>query len=148
MTKTMQEVALEALDQLEVRRSGFFQPTACVGFLDDDCKLDDDLHEDGDIYEILDGLRKSVKIYGAPTDGYFALDTCGWAAPLDEARENTEIAPSEHIDRRRVRVVLVINAKNGEVASALKFEDTSEVITDAGEATGPLADAIKSVFQL
>jgi hypothetical protein len=89
-----------------------------------------------------------VKIYGPPADGYFALDTCGWAAPLDEARENTEIAPSDHIDRRRVRVVLVINAKSGEVASALKFEDTSEVITDGGEATGPLADAIKSVFQL
>jgi hypothetical protein len=69
-----------------------------------------------------------------------AVVTTGWAAPL-AADGTIEGAPSEHAERRRVRLIVVV-ADNG-VASALRFADEpDDVITDPGSATGSLAEAI------
>jgi hypothetical protein len=69
-----------------------------------------------------------------------AIVTTGWAAPLDEDG-NVNGAPSQHAQRRRVRLTVLV--ANSGVASVLRFADEpEEVVTDPGSATGSLAEAI------
>ena len=75
----------------------------------------------------------------------FGVVTTGWAAPLNNNGE-VEGAPSKHPERRRVKLVSVIN-DNG-AGSAMAFQDEPEdVITDEGSATGSLANAITEAWE-
>ena len=89
-----------------------------------------------DVYDLLDSPSSALaRMFDAA-----AVVTTGWAAPL-AADGTIEGAPSEHAQRRRVRLIVVV-ADNG-VASALRFADEpDDVITDPGSATGSLAEAI------
>ena len=102
--------------------------------------------ENGDIYDLLDTPESAcARLFDAA-----ALVTCGWAAPLpashdDESDDTTLTAPSEHPERRRVRLVVVVS--DAGVGSVLRFEDDSDhPILDAGAARGPLADAVNSFW--
>jgi len=102
--------------------------------------------ENGDIYDLLDTPESAcARLFDAA-----ALVTCGWAAPLpashdDESDDATLTAPSEHPERRRVRLVVVVS--DAGVGSVLRFEDDSDhPILDAGAARGPLADAVNSFW--
>lgn len=91
----------------------------------------------GDIYTLLETVSPNV------LSGFqvFGLVTCGWAAPIANGQEEPEVAPSQHDQRRRVR--LFVCAKLSEQASVLRFQDDSdEPVSDAGEARGPLAEAL------
>ena len=68
-----------------------------------------------------------------------ALLTIGWAAPVNSEGE-VEGAPSQHPEKRRVR--LVVCATRESMASVLRFQDTDETHCDEGTATGFLAEAI------
>ena len=73
--------------------------------------------------------------------------TCGWAAPIrDEDDDNeTSVPPSQHPERRRVRLVVVVGDCG--VGSVLRFADTpNDVVTDAGAARGSLADAVTNMW--
>lgn len=89
-----------------------------------------------DVYELLDAPSSALaRMFDAA-----AIVTTGWAAPLGPDG-SVDGAPSEHAQRRRVRLAVVV-ADNG-VASVLRFADEpDDVITDPGSATGSLADAI------
>lgn len=92
-------------------------------------------HED--IYELLDTIEPNM------LDGFqvFGLVTCGWAAPIVDGQNEPDQAPSQHPDRRRVR--LFVCATLAGQASVLRFkDDADEPVLDAGEARGPLAEAI------
>jgi hypothetical protein len=96
------------------------------------------LDASGDVYELLDTtmVADALQAYG-----YAAVITCGWAAPLADDDENTEVAPSKHPKRRRVRLVLVTDGIS--ITSVLRFSDTQdETMTDEGQAVGSLADAL------
>jgi hypothetical protein len=96
------------------------------------------LDASGDVYELLDTttVADALQAYG-----YAAVITCGWAAPLADDDENTEVAPSKHPKRRRVRLVLVTDGIS--ITSVLRFSDTQdETMTDEGQAIGSLADAL------
>jgi hypothetical protein len=99
--------------------------------------------EHGDVYDLLDSddTRAVAKV-----SDYIAVLTCGWGAPLTEGQSDDEqVAPSQHPERRRVRLV-VFASKDG-CASVIRFSDTpDETITDEGKAIGPLADAIMDLF--
>ena len=95
----------------------------------------------GDVYELLES-EASMEL--AKRSEYVAIVTCGWAAPISEG-DDDEVAPSQHPARRRVR--LVVLASRSSVSSVLRFSDTpDEVVTDAGKATGSLADAIHQLI--
>lgn len=100
--------------------------------------------EHGDVYELLDSpLSQAV----AQMSDAVAVLTCGWAAPLPTSDSDPEagVAPSQHSQRRRVRLLVV--AKRGDTASALRFaDDWANPIFDEGQATGSLADAVQSLF--
>lgn len=90
-----------------------------------------------DVYALLESPTSGLaRMFDAA-----AIVTTGWAAPLDENGE-VQGAPSEHAQRRRVRLVVLV-ANNG-VASVLRFADEPhDVVTDPGSATGSLAEAIE-----
>jgi hypothetical protein len=97
----------------------------------------------GDVYELLES-EASLEL--AKRSEYVAIVTCGWAAPIrDNDDDDDAVAPSQHPERRRVR--LVVLASRSSVSSVLRFSDTpDEVVTDAGKATGSLADAIHQLI--
>jgi hypothetical protein len=97
----------------------------------------------GDVYELLES-EASMEL--AKRSEYVAIVTCGWAAPIrEDDDDDNQVAPSQHPARRRVRLVVLANRSS--VSSVLRFSDTpDEVVTDAGKATGSLADAIHQLI--
>lgn len=97
----------------------------------------------GDVYEALD--LTANKSLNADEIG-IGVETCGWASPVNhenttKAKRENNLAPSKHPQRRRVRLITLVN-KDLEAGSALGFSDEDEIITDEGKATGSLADAL------
>jgi hypothetical protein len=94
----------------------------------------------GDVYELLESLSNRKLL---ATDVAVGVETCGWACPIQEGVDDDEqIAPSQHPDRRRVRLISLVTRKY-ETASAMGFADTpDEVITDDGSARGTLAEEL------
>jgi len=89
--------------------------------------------------------------------------TCGWAAPIDRSDQchddddddaegdddvegdDEKLPPSQHPQRRRVRLVVVVGDQG--VGSVLRFADApKEIVTDAGSARGSLADAVNNLW--
>lgn len=68
------------------------------------------------------------------------VETCGWAAPVSDTNDD-ELAPSQHPERKRVRLVACVNTKL-QAGSALGFSTEADLITDDGHAKGSLADAL------
>ena len=115
------------------------------------------LAEHGDVYELIDAPTSAiVRMFDAAV-----VLTCGWAAPLNRSREendrgddhdsnadhdsDTSVPPSQHPQRRRVRLVVVVGDQG--VGSVLRFADTpKEIVTDAGSARGSLADAVTNLW--
>lgn len=98
----------------------------------------DFISEHGDVYDLLSDQQNAVVASGFT---YSLVVTTGWAAPLGADGE-VEGRPSEHAQRRRVRLAVVANYDS--VASVLRFADApTDPITDPGQATGSLADAIR-----
>jgi hypothetical protein len=98
--------------------------------------------EHGDVYDL---LNESDSKDVARVSDFIVVVTCGWASPLSGDDDDDEVAPSQHPQRRRVR--LVVCASRDGMASVLRFQDTpDDTITDEGEARGSLAEAVQSLF--
>ena len=108
------------------------------------------LAEHGDVYELLDAPSSAIaRMFDAAV-----VLTCGWAAPIsrqdhddhdDHETTDDEVPPSQHPQRRRVRLVVVVCDEG--VASVLRFADTpDDIVTDAGSARGSLADAVNNLW--
>jgi hypothetical protein len=111
-----------------------------VNFRGDDLQLSFVL-EHGDIYQLLEVPESAcARMFDAA-----ALVTCGWAAPIAEGSSEPDEAPSRHPERRRVRLVIVVG--DAGLASVLRFgDDAGTPIFDAGEARGPLAQAVEGFW--
>lgn len=71
--------------------------------------------------------------------------TTGWASPYQDGMNEdgtTACAPSEHPQRRRVRLVSCVD-KARKMASALRFADEPDEIISDESGTGSLANALK-----
>jgi hypothetical protein len=106
------------------------------------------LAEHGDVYELLDAPSSAI----ARMFDVAVVLTCGWAAPIarqdhdDQDASDDTVPPSQHPQRRRVRLVVVV-CDDG-VASVLRFADTpDDIVTDAGSARGSLADAVNNLWR-
>lgn len=92
-----------------------------------------------DIYDLLES-KNSLPAKDSP---FVAVTTTGWGAPLNAETGECDGAPSQHPERRRVRLTVVANAT--ETFSVLRFADApDEIIGDGGQASGSLADAIRN----
>lgn len=95
----------------------------------------------GDVYEL---LKAKDAVSALAENDAVLLATCGWAAPVAEDEDGDELAPSQHPKRRRVRLAVSVSDKG--VASVLRFQDEPEdTVTDDGNASGSLADAVMSL---
>jgi len=95
-----------------------------------------------DVYDLLDNDYNALV---ASAYAWTLIVTTGWASPLGENGE-VEGAPSQHPQRRRVRLACIANRQS--VASVLRFADEpNNVITDEGSASGSLANAIQQFVQ-
>ena len=100
------------------------------------------LCENKDVYELLDSPKTLTAIEDA---NKFVVLTCGWAAPIDSDITDNDVAPSQHPERRRVRLVVAVDTAG--VASVLRFENKpTEIVTDEGDAKGSLADAVMDLM--
>ena len=95
-----------------------------------------------DVYDLLDNDYNALV---ASNYAWTLIVTTGWAAPLNDDG-NIDKAPSQHAQRRRVRLSCIANRQS--VASVLRFADEpDDVITDEGNASGSLANAIQQFVQ-
>ena len=102
----------------------------------------------GDVYDLIDvdntTLMSQVNNYDMIT-----IATCGWAAPIDnDDDDDNSVAPSQHPQKRRVRLVTSANV-DGQAGSTILFQDDIEnPVHDYGSAKGTLADAITHVLSV
>lgn len=99
--------------------------------------------EHGDVYDL---LANPLSALVAKMSHAVALETCGWASPISQDDDEYEgVAPSQHPERRRVRLLVVANETG--FASALRFgDDWQNPIYDYGQAVGSLAYAVAELF--
>ena len=119
------------------KKLGFEMKQACLYGVDTDGLIALG-YQHNDIYELLDGsdVADLLTVYS-----HVAVATTGWASPITDDEVANDVPPSEHKDRRRVRLVVV--ADKDSMASVLRFSDEPDrVITDEGKALGALADAL------
>ena len=115
-----------------------------VPLLFDDCGnpvvMEADADYGGDVYDLLESVKTKAKY------NHYAVFTCGWASPINKDQdESDQVAPSQHPERRRVQLVLVTSRK-GKQASAMRFDNDTELVTDDGNARGSLAEAFADIF--
>ena len=129
-------------DHLGFTMEGAHIYTITYGMTDSDVSVATSLESVGaDVYDLLYSDETLDKVKSAH---YIALATTGWAAPLNPQGE-VEGAPSEHPQKRRVRLVVI--ASREEMASVLRFQDKpDETVIDHGNATGTLADAVRELL--
>ena len=97
-----------------------------------------------DVYELLESPKTLMAVKDCES---FTLVTCGWAAPIDNKTVDNDVAPSQHPEKRRIRLTISVDYSG--VASVMRFKDNPyEIITDEGSAKGSLADAIMNLMDL
>ena len=100
----------------------------------------------GDIYDMLYGnpaLSSQVKNYD-----FLTFATCGWAAPIKDGNpDDNDLAPSQHPEKRRVRLLVSANTAL-QFGNSITFNDDLEnPIFDYGDAKGSLAEAIADLMK-
>lgn len=93
-----------------------------------------------DVYTAIASIPCLHKTIG--DDLVLAIETCGFASPVDDQ----DMPPSVHPKRRRVRLVVVSN-RDGDNGSALEFSDApgEPITTPSGQ--GQLADALSDAMR-
>lgn len=102
------------------------------------------ISQNEDVYDLLENINAD-KLQNI--NDHFAIITYGWAAPLNSDGE-PDCAPSQHPQKRRVRLMSTISKTNtNRMGSSITFKDSNEVIYDEGVASGMLAEAMLSLFE-
>lgn len=101
------------------------------------------IEQGGDVYDL---ISDSVSVYEAAKKyDLITVGSCGWAAPNDDT-SNKDVPPSQHPDRRRVKLLISVSAKNN-FGSSVSFEDDIDnPVFDYGDAIGALAEAINELM--
>lgn len=145
MTQTQMEMrAVKAYVQLSKDHDDPFNINQARMFVFDSSQTIWVVSSHSDVYEALEQIQElqNPKLHSMT---HLGVETCGWAAPVDD--QSDDIPPSEHKERRRCRLVVVID-RNLEVASALGFQNKplNDIITDNGSARGALSDSVKQAM--
>lgn len=102
------------------------------------------LGEYGDVYEGLERVAIDHSIHQDETA--LICQTCGWASPIHGKSSASDVPPSQHPLKRRVRLT-VVATRSKQMVSSLVFADTpDEFVYDFGKARGSLADALKEAL--
>jgi hypothetical protein len=99
------------------------------------------IRTNGDIYDLLDS-RTTLKKAKEGQYHLLAVLTGGWAAPNDDL----DVAPSEHPERKRVRMTLVGNSAI-QYGSILTIDGQPEDMYDNMKASGSLAESFTDFME-
>lgn len=133
LVKYLDEMDMFGIDTADSKKAGLYSVRGEVTTL---------VGEHGDVYEMLDSVEAQAV---ALMSDAVVVRTCGWASPISQDDEYADMRPSEHPERRRVR--LLVCANGTDTASVLRFtDDWDNPVFDEGQATGSLADAVQSLF--
>ena len=98
-----------------------------------------------DVYDL---INDSPELFAAVNEyDLITIATCGWAAPIsNDNDEGNDLPPSQHPEKRRVRLLTTANT-NSQFGSSISFKDNpNEPVFDYGNAKGALADAIMELI--
>ena len=98
-----------------------------------------------DVYDL---INDSPELFAAVNEyDLITIATCGWAAPIsNDNDEGNDLPPSQHPEKRRVRLLTTANT-NSQFGSSISFKDNpNEPVFDYGNARGDLADAIMELI--
>ena len=90
------------------------------------------------------GMARAIPIALTPPDGCvaIALDTGGWAAPMDDGIG--EMRPSLHPRRRRIRQTTLVYGDDGREVSVLRYEDGEPQVMRG--CFGPVVDRLRTCW--
>jgi hypothetical protein len=98
------------------------------------------LTEAADVYVAIEAIPCLHSTIGE--DPLVAIETCGYAAPADDS----DTAPSQHPNRRRVRLVIVAN-REGDLGSAMVFSDDPQDPITSATGAGMLANELSNAMR-
>lgn len=145
------EQTLKEIDQAVADKIGntFDLPTSklfAVDYIRGEVPAVRQVAEDSDIYGMLDDTLNAVLLFDSGYNG-FAIVTTGWAAPIKKGDdEANEIAPSQHPERKRCRLMTMCH--NGKMGSSIRFVGDEVVTYDEGNASGSLASAMQDMYDI
>jgi hypothetical protein len=143
------EQTLREIDQAIAEKLGesFEQSPAllfAVDYVRGEVPIIKQIAEDTDVYEMLDDTFNAVMLYETGYSG-FAISTVGWASPI-KSEKDEEIAPSQHPERKRVRLMTMCH--RGTMGSSIRFKGEEDVTYDQGNAKGSLASAMRDMYDI
>lgn len=126
-----------ALDMYAISIEESFETRPARGLHITQCGDVRTVHEADDAYEVLAQMAR----LSLPTDvASIGLHTTGWASPIYEG------APSEHPERQRVELVVVVN-RHFEIVSIARLATRHEDISST-DGEGPITDALTAAMAL
>lgn len=147
MKKLTEEQFVTVVENIHDTVNYAFDSKHCEAFgvlIDKDLNVQiEKIDSSSDIYDMLDtdnvDLLNQINNYDM-----VSFATNGWAAPIanDDDEEYRGVAPSQHPQKRRVRLLSSANIHN-QVGSSILFSDSIDSpVYDYGNARGAMANAI------
>ena len=124
----------------KLKQSAFDMTAASIYYLDGNGNAEF-LASDGDVYKLLDN-KNVLEALTAFIEPRFIIVTCGWASPLDNNDESMK--PSQHPDRKRVRLSIAVDDKN--IISVIRFKDDKSNPQTETNGSGTLADQCRELY--
>ena len=134
----------KALFQLDNSKGMAFDSHSARIFHIDDDGLFTLIDHDRDVYDLLSNDDVASDLSKADNISIGVL-TYGWAAPISDDEDENDIAPSQHKDKKRVRV-LVTACDHGSTVTFLRFEADPETVDVQTGGEGSMADAIQQLI--
>jgi hypothetical protein len=134
------EAKLYKADRKKPNTSAFDMSAASIYYLDDNGDAEF-LSEHGDVYKLLkdENVLEALTAFIEPR---FIIVTCGWASPL--GNDDEDVRPSQHSQRRRVRLSLAVDDKN--IISVIRFKDDKGNPQTETNGSGTLADQCRELY--
>ena len=134
----------KALYQLDNSKGMAFDSHSARIFHIDDDGLFTLIDHNRDVYDLLDDDDVATDLSKADNISIGVL-TYGWAAPITDDSDQSDVPPSQHPDKKRVRV-LVTACDHGKFLTFLRFEADPDAVETQGGGEGSMADAIQQLI--
>lgn len=95
-----------------------------------------------DVYDMLNSVRKQNLVQQGQS---IVLYTEGWASPTDANGKDQHIPPSQHPNRKRVKLLCILNHDSTIVESVISLDEKEDLKYDSS-GKGLLADSLKKIF--
>ena len=120
----------------------FYYPEARIFGMDDNGLLAT-IASNRDVYDLIDDPASADSLAEYNADS-FALVTYGWAAPITDDSDESDIRPSQHKDKVRCRVFLYVCPSG--IMSYVRLDNNPTEVMAESNGAGSLADYCKELM--